>query len=156
MAEMPQGFDASKEEKAAYTPLPAGLYVVAVVDSKRKPNSKGTGVYLEFVLEVLDGPYQGRRLWDRLNVENPNEMAVRIARAQLASLCLAVGLTTARDTSELHNRPLRIEVGQRVGPDGRTYNETKGYQALSAAVAPTAPPPPVAAAAGSIPPWKRP
>ena len=33
-------------------------------------------------LQVIDGPYKGRMLWARLNLENPNSTAVQIARAE--------------------------------------------------------------------------
>ena len=54
--------------------------------------------------------FKGRNLWARLNLDNPNEIAVKIARAELSALCRAVGVLEPKDSVELHNLPLVISV----------------------------------------------
>ena len=39
----------------------------------------GTGSYLNLTFEILDGNYKGRKVWSRLNLDNPNQQAVQIA-----------------------------------------------------------------------------
>jgi hypothetical protein len=82
------GFDANQVEPIVeFEPLPADKYAAAIVESDMKPNKAGTGRYLQLVFEILEGIYQGRRLWARLNLEHPNPMAVQIAPRPSTSTC---------------------------------------------------------------------
>lgn len=122
-------FDANTvEPMATFEAIPAGEYVAAITASEMKDNKAGTGSYLELTFTVLEGAYRGRMLWARLNLHNPNEIAVKIARAELAAICKAVGVLQPRDSCELHNLPLEINVkcAKRKDNDELT-NEIKGY-----------------------------
>ena len=44
-----------------------------------------TGKYLQLRLDIISGPYKNRVIFDRLNLQNPNDKAVEIAKKQLAS-----------------------------------------------------------------------
>ncbi|CAB4166190.1 Protein of unknown function DUF669 [uncultured Caudovirales phage] len=138
------------------SPLPKGTYQAIVMDSAIKPTKAGTGQYIELTLQVVDGPHAGRRLWDRLNVSNPNKQAEDIALAQLQSLCQAVGVTNMTDTFQLHDRPFTVSVDiDRKEPD---RNRIVSY--LSSAWADNVPPsarpaPPAASAAAAKKPWER-
>jgi hypothetical protein len=134
---------------ASFDPIPAGKYLAAIVDSTTKPTKNGAGEYLEIVLEVLEGPYKGRRLWERLTLKHPNDVVVRIASANLSAICHAVAVMTLRDSHELHDLPLSITVALRKRDDnGEMANVVKGF-AKREAPAST----PRAAAGGA--PWKR-
>ncbi len=123
------GFDANKVDPAqAFEPLPAGEYLAAIVDSSMNANSKGNGEYLKLEFQVLDGKHKGRKLYANLNMKNPNEEAVRIARAELSALCRAVGVLTPGDSVELHNLPLVLKVGMEKRKDtGEMQNRIKAY-----------------------------
>lgn len=146
------GFDAHQVEPAAgFEPLPAGRYTAAITASEMKPTRAGTGSFLQLTIEVLDGPHRGRLLWARLNLDNPNATAVKIAKSELSAVCRAVGVMSPRDSAELHNLPLTIKVRCRKRTDtGEITNEISGY-------APRDTPPPAASDTnGSAPPpWKR-
>ena len=77
------GFDAAKhaptQEKLGA--LPPGDYTVEITDSQQKTTKAGTGSYLELVLRVVEGTYERRQLWVRLNLDNPNPQAVKLAQA---------------------------------------------------------------------------
>ena len=106
-----QGFDANKvEPRAAMDPIPAGRYLAMLNSSEMKANKSGTGQFLELVFTIVEGEYKNRQLWARLNLVNPNELAVKIAQAELSALCRAVNVLTPRDSCELHNLPLTIQV----------------------------------------------
>ena len=76
-----RGFNANNVEPAdSFDPIPAGEYLCVITASDEKPTKSGNGTYLELEFEVIDGPHKGRKLWDRLNLNNPSEMAVKIAR----------------------------------------------------------------------------
>jgi len=145
-----RGFDARNvEQMDEFEPIPAGKYVAAVVASDMKPTKAGDGSYLELQFQILEGPHKGRILWDRLNLDNPNALAVKIARSQLAAICKAVGVLTPNDSTELHNLPLLIRVGRKRREDtGDVVNEVKGY-GKKPAVGPPAQEP------NGAPPWKR-
>ena len=73
-----------------FEPVPAGKYLAAIVESEMKPTKSGNGHFLELTFEVGEGPYKGRKLWARLNLDNPNPQAVQIARGELSAICRAV------------------------------------------------------------------
>lgn len=147
------GFDANTVEPAGdFEPLPAGKYVAVITESEMKPTKAGTGNYLQLTLQILEGPYQNRLLWARLNLDNPNETARKIAQGELSAICRAVGVLAPNDSVELHNLPLVINVRCKKRADtGEIVNEVKGYSKKES----PAPPSHDAPAAKSTPPWKR-
>lgn len=115
-----------------------------------KPTKAGTGNYLQLTFQVIEGEFQNRRLWARLNLDNPNPTAVQIAQAELSAICRAIGVMAPSDSAELHNLPLMISVKCRNRQDtGEITNEIKGYSPRKALK--------VATASGedNTPPWKR-
>ena len=120
----------------AFEAIPAGKYNVVITDSDIKTNRRGDGEYLQFEFEIIDGEYRGRKLWSRLNTNNPNPDAVRMANADLSAICHAVGVLQPRDTVELHNLPLTVTVRCRKTPDGEIVNDIKSYEAVARPVAP--------------------
>lgn len=124
------GFNPAEHEPLPdFTPLPKGDYVCTITESERRATNAGTGHYLLLVVEVIDGQYAGRKLFDRLNIWNPNEQAVAIAKRTLSSICNAVGVTSINDSSDLHNRPLKVTVGIETRKDnGEFTNRIKGYK----------------------------
>lgn len=129
-------FDASKYDPLDdYSSLPAGDYVVAIVDSEKKETKDGRGSYLQLTLEVLEGEYKGRELIDRLNLSNPNPIAVDIAKRTLSSICRAVGKMRIDNTSELHGVPIIAKVSVRPPSNGYgASNDIKSYMAVDRGV----------------------
>ena len=124
------GFNANDVDPASdFEPIPAGQYSAVIVESEVKPTRNGTGNYLQLTFEIIDGPHKGRLLWSRLNLDNPNATAVKIARAELSAICRAVGVMAPNDSVELHDLPLVISVKCRKRSDtSEITNEIKGYQ----------------------------
>lgn len=165
------GFDASVvPEQQEFSALPEGQYVMIATASELKPTKSGTGEYLQFTLEVLDGPFKGRKIWDRMNIRNPNSTAVDIANRQLAAMCRAVGVIKPNDSAELHNRPLLVTVAIEVDDRRRESNTVKKYDSVGSPGSMVAPPAqapapapwgaaaqqaPSAAAPRSTPPWQK-
>lgn len=146
-------FDANQVDPAAsFEPLPAGKYTAAITDSEMRPTKNGGGSYLQLTFTILEGEYKGRFLWGRLNLNNPNATAVKIAKSELSSVCRAVGVMTPKDSLELHNLPLLITVKLKKRDDtGELTNEIKGYEPKAAATGQ----PQQAPVTNSTPPWKR-
>lgn len=145
------GFDAvAVDPNVGFDPIPAGKYLCVITDSEEKPNAKGTGTYINFTLEVIEGEHKGRKLWERLNLKNPSEEAVKIARAVLSSMCRAVGVMSPRDSVDLHNLPMLVKVGMEKRADtGEITNRIRGYEAKAGVAAKPAQAPP------ATPPWKK-
>lgn len=117
MAEL-NGFNAHDVDPTGlFEPLPSGRYLCVITDSAMKATKDGVGKYLELKFQVLDGEHKGRFLWARLNLHNPNETTVRIAKAQLSSLCRAVNVMQPRDSVELHGLPVVVQVKLRKRKD---------------------------------------
>ena len=95
------------EPSVGFDAIPAGKYQAVIVDSDMKPNKAGTGEYLQLEFEIIDGEYKGRKVWERLNLANPNAQAVAIARGRLSAICRAVGVMTPRDSILHHKRIMR-------------------------------------------------
>jgi hypothetical protein len=146
------GFDARNVEPTAdFEPIPAGKYLAMITESEMKPNKSGTGGYLQLTFQILDGPYKNRFVWARLNLNNPNATAVKIAHGELSALCRAVGVLAPNDSIELHNLPLVITVKCKKRADtGEIQNEIKGYAKKDAATGQPQ------QAASATPPWRRP
>ena len=139
-------------QSRSFEPLPKGDYEMMIVKSDVKPTQAGTGHYIELEMHVLGGEHSGRRIWERLNIDNPNKTAQDIASAALASLCYAVGVEDMTETEQLHDIPFvaHIEIDKK----DPTRNRVMGYAGISApapkAAAPAARP---AATAPAKKPW---
>jgi hypothetical protein len=144
------GFNAAEIEPAAsYEPLPAGWYRAVITASEERVNKSQTGSYLQLTLEVIAGQHQGRKLIDRLNLNNPNQTAVEIAQRTLSGICRAVGVMTPRTSYDLHDKPLMVKVKVRAGDgDYGPSNEIVEYAPPEKAA-------PVGVQGKSALPWKR-
>jgi len=146
------GFNASEVEPAArFEPIPAGKYVALITESELKPTKAGTGHYLQLTFQVQEGVHKGRIVWTRLNLDNPNATAVQIARGELSAICRAVGVMEPKDSVDLHNLPLVIDVKCRKRADNdEISNEIGSYAKREASTRATK-----ASATGAVAPWKR-
>ena len=155
-----RGFDAQTvEPNDSFDPISNGDYLCIITTSEMKPTKAGDGAYLELELQVIEGPYQGRKLWDRLNLNNANETTVKIAKGTLSAICRAVGVLQPTDSCELHDLPLVAKVACKKRDDTEELtNVIKSYKKRDAvettSVAPSQAPV-TTAAASSTPPWKR-
>lgn len=142
------GFNAAQvEPEFGFDPVPAGKYEALITTSEMKPTKAGTGQYLELTFQIIAGQYKNRIIWSRLNLDNPNATAVKIAKAELSAICRAVGVLQPRDSADLHNLPLIIDVRCKKRPDTDDItNEVKGYR-------PKQPAAPAADTNGGTPPW---
>ena len=66
----------------------------------------------------------------RINIQNHNPVAEQIGQKQLSGLCHAVGVLQLQDSTQLHNKPLRIRVKVTKDDQYGDKNEVNGYEAL--------------------------
>ena len=137
MAIFAQTFDANSVEPSNFDVFPAGKYLAQIVSSEMRPTKDGRGQYLFLELDILEGPFAGRKLFDRLNLVNDNPDTVDIATRTLSSICRATGQMQVKDSEQLHLIPLIADV--RVRPPKGQYGESNSIRYLprSAAAAPT-------------------
>lgn len=156
-------FDATTVDPNVGFPLvPPGKYNAHIVASDMRPTKDGTGQYLYLELEIIDGPEQGKKLFERLNLINGNDTTVRIAQQTLSQICHAIGVMSVSDSEQLHARRMVVDV--RVEPGKGAYRDSNrivSYAAIGATAAPSPSPMPSPAApaatakpAGSTPPWR--
>lgn len=139
------------------TILPQGEYQMQIVQSELRTTKAGTGQYLWLEFDIVNGPCTpGRKFWDRLNIENPNEQTKKIALSQLLAICKAAGFAfPPSDSQELHFKPIKVVIKHKENKQG-VLETRPGYYALNDVPKPTAAPAPVAAPAGAAPkPWER-
>lgn len=147
------GFDANNvEPQQSMEPLPAGWYKGVFTQSEEKPTKAQTGSYLQMQIEVIEGEHQGRKIFERLNLNNPNQTAVEIAQRTLSSICRATGVMTPRNSSDLHDKPFMVKVAVKPG-DGQysASNDIKEYAEVDSGATSAS----GGAASSSTPPWKR-
>lgn len=131
MAELPSVFNSNDHEPMKdFEPIPANLYLLEIIKSELKQNSKKTGKILKLQMKVIDenGKYNGRLVFTDLNLVNPSRECVEIAERELTSICMACGLEAIEDSTELHG----IAFGGKVAiiPASGGYplkNEVKKY-----------------------------
>jgi hypothetical protein len=115
-------------------PLPGGLYDVVVVRCDERTSQQGNPM-LRLALEVEDGEYRGRWLWDHLVlVERAMWKLVLVVEAITGRPCPPGGITL--EPGLLVGRRVVVEVGEREW-NGERRNEIRGWRA--AAPVPAAP-----------------
>ena len=136
MARLGETFDATTvEPNKPLEPLPPGRYVVQIVNSEMRPTKDGMGQYLWLELDVLEGAYAGRKLFDRLNLVNSNPTTVEIAQRTLSAICHATGLMQVDDSEQLHLIPLVADVKVQPPKNGYSASNTLRYMPLEQPVA---------------------
>ena len=118
-------FDATNiDTSSQFDAIPAGDYEAIVTGSAMKSTRDGSGQYLELTVEIQSGQFQGRRLWDRLNLQNRNPKAVEIG---LINRNLRYEVQTQ---TGLHGEPVDMlslhsfcrELGEDIGVHLRVYD----------------------------------
>lgn len=109
--ELNQNETAKVEDAPVRELVPPGKYTAEIIDSQEKISKAGNS-YLSLKLSICEGPYEGRWIWDNLNINHPTESVRSKARTILGIICKAAGMVGIDDTSELHYKPLTIEVDE--------------------------------------------
>jgi hypothetical protein len=129
------GFDThSVEPQSDFAAVPPGKYPVMVEKAVVKETKAHTGHFVELTLSILDGPFKNRKVWDRINIQNPNAQCVEIGLRSLAALGQAVGLASISDTDQLVNQICIAHVKVK-----DEQNEVRTYSATAPAAAPGIP-----------------
>lgn len=133
--------------------LPRGKYVVQIDDTEKKETKAQDGAaYLQLTMTVTEGEFKGRKLFDRLNLWNPNTQAVEIAQRTLSALCHSIGIIKPRNHEEFRGKKVTVKVDVRTSQQYGEQNEVKGYEGASSAQE-SEPKQAVAKSSEATPPW---
>lgn len=147
--------------------LPPGAYTAQVIESDLVPTKNGAGQMLKLTFEIVEGPCARRKLWENLNIINPNAQAQEIAHRALKRICVAVGHQgVLTDSEALHFKPVRLRVSVEEDKSGQygPQNRVKAYESVSGSPSgfsqastqrQQAQPQQQAAAGGGARPWNR-
>jgi len=131
------------EPASTMDPVPTDWYKCVITNSEVKPTSKNDGHYINFEIQIIEGQFAKRKGFDKVNIDNPNPVAVEIGYRTLSAICHATNVLDLQDTTQLHNIPLMVKFSLRpagLGADNKHYeatNEIKGYKAVGGAGAET-------------------
>ena len=155
MADLGGEFDATKvDPNQGFDAIPAGDYRACIVASEVKPTKANDGRFLKLTIQILDGQFQNRKLFENLNLWNKSEEAVKIAQGTLSAIARAVNVLQVRDSSSLHNKPFTISVRVKADANGNKENCVGSYKpAQVAAPAAFTQAEPQRAFAGQQAPW---
>lgn len=149
-------FDATSytPQERSYGLIAPGKYPAVINATDIKATKSGTGQYLEIEFQIIDGEYAGRRVWERLNINNENKKAEDIARERLAALCQALEIATLTDSDQLQDG--QVLLGLEIDRKEPDRNRVSGFWALDGAApaAAAAAPAPAAPVAGKKP-WQK-
>ena len=138
--------------RSSWEPLPPGDYTACVTSTELKPTKAGNGEYIELTIEIMDGDYSGRKIWERLNVNNPSEQTMQIARSQLNQLATALNQLPLKDTDQLLEIPFTLTLD--IDRKDNTRNRVMGCSPASSTPRVAAKPAPAAASPAKKP-WER-
>jgi len=131
MAGLGMQFNAGQHAERQHNSLmPAGWYVVQIVNSEIKPTKTPGGARLNLQFKIMQGDFAGRVMFGGYNVKNANPVAVQIAMEELAELSRAVKVPVWNDTEQLHGIPFNLKVKVRQQPGYEPNNEPQIYQAI--------------------------
>lgn len=100
-----------------FDPMPAGEYIMVIDSTDRQTvakNSEEKGYCLVVVWKVVSEEYNGRLVWQRLNLWGENmkniDQVINISNQQFAAIRQATGVQAPVDSAELHGIPCRVRV----------------------------------------------
>lgn len=107
MARLPLSYNTAENNEGLtdFTAFPADKYPVILTKSEYKETKAKNGHFLQMIMKVIAGKYKGRLIYENLNLDNPNPVAVEIANKALNSICKACGKVGVQDSEELHGIP---------------------------------------------------
>jgi len=109
--------------------VPEGWYTVVATKSDLALTKNGDGVMLKLTFEIVEGKYSGNVIFENMNVQNPNDEAVKIALRNLSALCHAINVMDPQLPGDsLLRIPLKIRVSLQQEVGFNPKNEIKAYR----------------------------
>lgn len=106
-------FKADEVEITSFEPVPAGEYAAIITGAEIKDTKSGKGLFFEYTIQGTS--HDGRVIKECVNIVNASEKAQKIGLETLAKISMAVGINSAKDTSEFINKRLKIKLSVEAG-----------------------------------------
>lgn len=125
-------FDSTTYEPMSQEDIPNGWYPAMIVESSMHETASKNGQYIKLKFKIHSGKFKGRHVFTNLNVVNPNEQTMEIAREHLTQISYYTGVRSGTNINALHNIPIDIKVVQE-GVNARGYMDysINGFRALT-------------------------
>ena len=118
--------DANVPEAGSFTIIPPATYKAVIAGDKITTTKDGRGKMLELTVQIIEGPYTGLTIIDRLNIVNASQQAQNIAQGTLKRIC---GVLRApfppQNTDSLMGKPMLVTVGVEEFTSNKTGNVLK-------------------------------
>lgn len=128
--------------KDDFATLPPAAYTLAITKTDSKPIKDNPSIN-RYILEmdVQGGEFMGRKIFESLNLEHPNDMTRGIAEKTLRRIAEACGVVIKGDAPNLDcliGKPFIGHVAVKAGDNGYAdKNVVKKYEAMPSHGAPT-------------------
>lgn len=133
-------YDTAATPSAGFEPLPAGDYTGKIIDAEIVNISANNdyGRCLKLTWEIQDDDYNGRLLFDRINLWAEGSMnnlnkVIQIANSRFAAIREALGVGAVVETDELLQIPCMLSVFIKNDPQYGPSNKIKKYYSLNPA-----------------------
>ncbi|MFG1340391.1 DUF669 domain-containing protein [Xanthobacter autotrophicus] len=130
--------DVDTSERGSFTPIPAGDYMVQVVEGSVVRKDNGDAM-MKLVFEVMDGEFANRKLYENLNIRHSNPTAQKIALETLTELWRDAmgGSGNPPNVEVMTFKPVRAKVTIEKRKDtGEPQNRFKRFFPLNGAALP--------------------
>jgi hypothetical protein len=121
-------------EPSSFDPLPKGEYPGMIVKAMEKTSQTSGNTYASLEIEIVEGKYKGRKVYDNLFLHSTNATAQNIARAKLHGIATSLDLTVINSEEDFTFKPLSVAVD--IDKDGK--NQVKRYNPKQSAIHPAA------------------
>ncbi len=143
------------QEDLGGTIYPPGDYPIRIEGSETQDTKAGTGQFIKLTIMVLDGDIAGTEITDRINFDNPNPIAVEIAKKTMGQLAFILNKPLS-DDQQLLGLECILRVTVTEPKNGKPAGNNFKYlpKDTVSAFAPQTATKPAAAASGGAP-WKQ-
>lgn len=117
-----------------FEPIPAGWYTAKVADADLRDTKSGNGQLIAVRYDITGPSYEGRVVWNNINIKNANPKAEEIGRQQLGDLMRAIGLPSVQDTDQLIGGECQVKVAIEKSEQYGDKNVVKGHKATDGAM----------------------
>lgn len=125
-------FLADLPQSESFGLIPEGWYPAIVKEAVFAKTKDGSGNHITFNFQIIDGPYNGRRIFsEHLNIVNKNPTTENLARQSLHQIMTAVGLDSITDTDDLINAPMDIFVSTKKSDQFGDKNQATKFRQVN-------------------------
>jgi hypothetical protein len=122
--------DDHEASTGSFEPLPAGWYPVQIESAEVVQTKKKDGLILKVMFTVVGDTFANRKLFSKINIQNPSQQCQEIGIRELAGLGRACGLATLDDSAELLEKFIQVKVKVHADEGFEPDNRIVAYKAM--------------------------